>query len=230
MLCKTVRVAARSAPYQQHLSQPQPLPARPFQRVTCDLFQWNGQDYLLLIDYFSRFIELDQLRSTTSSAVVAALSAHFARYGIPEEFVLDNGPQFSSHAFAVFMAHHGITHRTSSPHNAQSNGVAERAIRTIKTMLMKSESCHDVLLAYRSTPLQCGFSPAQLLMGRRIRASVPATPEQLELAWPDLTLFRQQQSTVKEQQTSTLITLFSTRKLWNLVTVSGLLILPGRGR
>ena len=180
--------------------QPQSLPDRPWQRVASDLFQWNNQDFLLTIDYFSKFIEVDHLRSTTSSAIITALSAHFARHGIPEVFVSDNGPQYASHAFAVFLARQGIEHRTSSPHHPQSNGMAERAVRTIKSMLSKSQDCNEALLAYRSTPLQCGSSPAQLLMGRQIRSSVPSTPAQLEPAWPDLTLVRQREAGTKDQQ------------------------------
>ena len=41
-------------------------------------------------------------------------------------------------------------------------------------------------VAYRSTPLSCGYSPTELLMGRKIRATVPAFHELLTLKWPDL--------------------------------------------
>ena len=180
--------------------QPQILPDRPWQRVMADHFLWNGEDYLLTIDYFSRFIEVDRLRSTSSSTIATALSAHFSRLGIPEVLVSDNGPQFSSHTFAVFLARQGIDHRTSSPHHPQSNDMAERAVRMIKGMLSKARDLNEALLAYRSTPLQCGFSSAQLLTGRQIRSSLPSTPEQLEPAWPNLTLFRQQQAETKDLQ------------------------------
>lgn len=180
--------------------QPQPLPDRPWQRLACDLFQLDGDDYLLTVDYFSRFIEVDRLRTTTSNSVVAALSQHFSRHGKPEVLVSDNGPQFASHTFAVFLAKNGVEHRTSSPHYPQSNGMAERAVRTIKDLLKKTQDREEALLAYRSTPLQCGFSPAQLLMGRQIRSSLPLSASQLEPAWPDLALFRQQQAAAKDQQ------------------------------
>ena len=53
-------------------------------------------------DYFSDFSELDHLRSTTSVFVIKKLKAHFARHGIPEQLVSDNGPQFVSRDFLKF--------------------------------------------------------------------------------------------------------------------------------
>ena len=178
--------------------QPQQLPDRPWQRIAADLFAWEGKEYLLTVDYFSRFIEVDHLRSTTSSAVITALDAHFSRYGLPETLVSDNGPQFASEQFAVFSAKHGITHRTSSPRHPQSNGMAERAVRTVKEFLRKGENLQAGLLAYRSTPLRSGSTPAQLLMGRHIRSQLPRPTAHLEPAWPDLAAFRQREKAYKD--------------------------------
>eukprot|EP00117_Sycon_ciliatum_P032596 scpid32291/ scgid25245/ Transposon Ty3-G Gag-Pol polyprotein; Gag3-Pol3; Transposon Ty3-1 TYA-TYB polyprotein; Capsid protein; p24; Spacer peptide p3; Nucleocapsid protein p11; Ty3 protease; p16; Spacer peptide J; Reverse transcriptase/ribonuclease H; p55; Integrase p61; Integrase p58 len=182
---------------------PQALPARPWQRLAVDLFHFEGHDYLLTVDYFSRFIEVDQLKSTTSHAVIAALSLHFARYGTPEGLVSDNGPQFSSDEFALFLARHSIQHRTSSPRYPQSNGMAERAVRTIKEMLRKDPDLPSTLLAYRSTPLQSGPSPAQLLMGRRIQSSLPLPESALAPEWPDLIEFRRREVARKSAQADT---------------------------
>ena len=173
-----VRSRERHAP--QAPLQPQQLPDRPWQRIAADLFAWEGKEYLLTVDYFSRFIEVDHLRSTTSSAVITALDAHFSCYGLLETLVSDNGPQFASEQFAVFSAKHGITHRTSSPRHPQSNGMAERAGRTVKEFLRKGENLQAGLLAYRSTPLRSGSTPAQLLMGRHIRSQLPRPIAHLE--------------------------------------------------
>ena len=72
---------------------------------------------------------------------------------------------YSSQTFSAFADAHGFTHRTSSPRYPQSNGVSERAVKTIKGLLKKSEDQYETLLEYWSTPLSNGYSPAELLMG-----------------------------------------------------------------
>ena len=83
--------------------------------------------YLLLVDYYSRYIEVNKFTSTTSASVIIALKAAFFRYGIPSSMVSDNGPQYASHDMKQFAESYGFTHVTSSPHYLQSNVLAERA-------------------------------------------------------------------------------------------------------
>ena len=99
----------------------------------------------------------------------------FARYGIPEVVVSDNGPQYSCEAFKEFAADYQFCHNTSSPYYPQSNGEAERAVKTVKGLLRKSGDPYKALLAYRTTPTGTGYSPCELLMGRLIRSTVPTT-------------------------------------------------------
>nr|XP_050038416.2 uncharacterized protein LOC126535656 [Dermacentor andersoni] len=140
----------------------------PWEFLGMDLFQLNGQTFILVVDYYSRFPEVVTLRSTTAQAVIDALKSIFARHGIPQEGRSDNGPPFSSQEFAAFAASYGFNHRTSSPHYAQSNGEAERMVRTIKDLFRNSKDPYLALLRYRDTPGVNGFSPAQLLMGRQL--------------------------------------------------------------
>ncbi|CAC5421309.1 unnamed protein product [Mytilus coruscus] len=65
----------------------------------------------------------------------------------------------------------------SSPRFAQSKGLAERSVQTIKNMLKKSEDQYNSLLSYRTTPLANGYSPAELLMGRKLRTLLPVAPK-----------------------------------------------------
>ncbi len=93
-------------------------------------------------------------------------------HGVPETLVTDNGPQFSGHSFASFAASYGFVHVTSSPRFPQSNGEAERAVKMVKALLKKANDPYLALFAYRATPLQNGYNPAQLLMGRRLQMTV----------------------------------------------------------
>ena len=95
----------------------------------------------------------------------------------------DNGPHFSAESYAKFGQQYGFQHVTSSPHYSQCNGEAERAV---KSLLKKSGDRYLALLAYRSTPLECGYSPAQLLMSRNLCITIPMvrdqrTPEVVDL-------------------------------------------------
>ena len=74
----------------------------PWRNVGVDLFELDRVDYLLTVDYFSGFFEIDKMTTTTVSQVINKLKPHFARYGIPRQLVSDNGPQFSSREFEKF--------------------------------------------------------------------------------------------------------------------------------
>ncbi len=106
-------------------------------------------------------------------------------HGICEVLKSDNGPQFSGSHFKAFAAEYGFVNITSSPKFPQSNGEAERAVQTVKNLLTKASDPYLALLAYRATPLQNGYSPAELLMGRRLRTTVPALPTLLNPVLPD---------------------------------------------
>ncbi|XP_060561973.1 uncharacterized protein K02A2.6-like [Ruditapes philippinarum] len=109
---------------------------------------------------------------------------HMARYGQVETLKSDNGPQFSSEEFHKFASDWNFKHVTSSPGYSQSNGFIEKMVSIAKKSMKK---CHETktdpylaFLEYRNTPLNCGYSPAQLLMGRRLKSILPTTNEQLK--------------------------------------------------
>ena len=129
-------------------------------------------------DYFSDFFELDHHRSTSSVHVIRKLKAHFARHGIPEQLVTENGPQFVSRDFLTFSKEWDFDHRTSSPRHSQSNGKTGSAVKKAKTILVKCKKAgSDAFLApldHRNTPpTRIQISPAQRLLNRRTRSLLP---------------------------------------------------------
>ena len=116
--------------------------------------------------------------STTSSSTIQVLRNLFARFGIPEQIVSDNGAQFVSEEFQAFIKSNGIGYITSAPYHPASNGLAERAVQTFKHALRSmhqsskpvKEKLAKFLIAYRNTPHSTtGVSPAQLILGRPLR-------------------------------------------------------------
>ena len=174
------------------------FPNRPWEKIGVDLFFLNNKNYLIIVDYYSRWIETPLLTSTSSESVITQLKSIFSKYGIVDYLISDNGPQFSSYAFSEFAKNYGFTHVTSSPNYPQSNGEAERAVQLVKNMLKKCiESNGDPylsLLSYRSTPLKNGYSPAELLMGRKLKTRLPILPSKLEPKLPDFSkLYKSEQ-------------------------------------
>ena len=170
---------------------PTPFPERPWQEVGIDFFQCQSLDYLIAVDYYSRFIEIAAMnRNKRGSEVVRCLKSMFSRHGIPERVRSDNGPPFDSGEYAKFANDWGFSISTSSPKFPRSNGEVERVVQTAKSILKKGKDQAKALLAYRSTPLACGYSPAQLLMGRNIRSTVPTFPAHLKPQLPDVEKLR----------------------------------------
>ena len=81
---------------------PSVLPEYPWQKLGSDLFELQGKHYLLLVDYFSRYVEVSKLTSTTANAVITAMKSSFSKYGIPELLITDNGPQYACNEFKEF--------------------------------------------------------------------------------------------------------------------------------
>lgn len=186
------------------------LPTAPWQKVGMDLFHLNGKDYLIVIDYYSNFPEMALLTSITASSVIIHVKSIFARHGIPRIVVSDNGPCFKCKEWQQFAGHYNFQHVTSSPLYAQSNGKAEKGVHILKQLLKKAtDSKSDpylALLSYRASPLDCGSSPAELLMGRKLRTTLPCwvKEKQNRQLRQRLQLLKQKQKTYYDKSTRSL--------------------------
>ena len=177
-----------------------PLPERPFQKVAADFFQFEKKEYLVFVDYYSRWLEIASMGRITSDATIGKLKNIFARFGPPETFMTDEGTQFTSAAFEKFSKKWNFTLETSSPHFHLANGAAERAVRTAKEILSQEDPLL-ALLSYRSTPIpELGASPAELAFGRRIRTTLPTIPRQLDSPVIGRADFRQRDKAFKMKQ------------------------------
>ena len=99
-----------------------------------DLFYWKHFDFLVLGDYFSKFLIVRKLPSSTSSAVCKEISNIFTEFGKPYIVRSDNGPYYASKEFKELMELFQVQHVTSSPHFPQSNGFAEAMVKIAKKL------------------------------------------------------------------------------------------------
>ena len=152
-------------------------PSGPWQRIHIDYAGPVEKKMLLIVvDAYSKWVEVKIMRSTTTEATISALQEMFSRWGLPEHVHSDNGPQFVSSEFENFMHFNHILHTKSAPHHPQSNGLAERYVQTVKKALKgNSKTSLELrlarfLLQYRNAPSSTtNMTPAELMIGRPVR-------------------------------------------------------------
>ena len=134
---------------------PSTFPELPWQRIGMHLFKRKKLTYLIIMYYFSRFIEIVQLHRTTAEAVLWCKNI-FLRHSIPKKVVTDNGLQFDFNAFRRFSLENQFCLINNSLYYPRSNGEAKWREKTVKALLKKGDDPYLALLAYRSTPLPMG--------------------------------------------------------------------------
>jgi len=108
---------------QRTQASPLPAPLHPWKWPTMD-----GRMYLIAVDVHSKWMEC----AATALTMIQHLRTLFARFGIPESMVSDNGPQFTAAEFQLFCKQNGIFHIQVAPYHPTSNRLTERAVQTFK--------------------------------------------------------------------------------------------------
>ena len=167
---------------------PWEFPSSPWRRIHVD-FAGPFQDnmFLIVVDAHSKWPEVVPMRKTTTDKTINVLRGMFARWGIPHQLVLDNGPQFTSEQFEMFMKDNNVKHLRGAPYHPSTNGLAERFVQSFKNAMKAAQTKDDLslriarfLLAYRNAPhAVTGEAPADLMLGRKLRS-------RLEMIRPDL--------------------------------------------
>ncbi|XP_058017979.1 uncharacterized protein K02A2.6-like [Ahaetulla prasina] len=152
-------------------------PQGPWSRIHIDFAgPFHGQTFLVVVDAYSKWLEIILMRSMTAEAVISVLRHLFVTHGLPDTLVSDNGPQFMATQFEGYLAEEGIRHVLSAPFHPATNGLAERFVRSAKEALSRIkpgdwQTKIDTFLAvqHRTPCVTTGRSPAELLMGRKLR-------------------------------------------------------------
>ena len=183
--CQAVKGHPPSAPL-----HPWIWPDRPWQRVHLDFAgPFCEKMFLICVDAHSKWPEVIEMSKTTATRTIAELRKLFAANGLPEQniIVTDNGPQFTSDEFSLFLRSNGVKHIRCSPYHPASNGLAERFVRTFKEAMKAGRAdslplqhrLANFLLTYRTTPhATTNEPPCVLFQGRHLRT-------RLDLLRPD---------------------------------------------
>ncbi|XP_062606865.1 uncharacterized protein K02A2.6-like [Saccostrea cucullata] len=138
--CSTFQRKQQKEPLMTH-----DVPDQPWSKLGIDMFTLKTEDYLVTVDFYSDFFELDLLPDTTAATVISCLKLHFARHGTPDVVITDIGPQFKSTDFHDFLCNWEFQHVTSSLYYSQSNGKAEATVKIAKNMVRKAKKNGDDL-------------------------------------------------------------------------------------
>ena len=134
------------------------VPQRPWEKIAVDLLTQDQKDYLVPVNYYSGFWELDRLRTTDYGAVLRKLKSHFARYGCPCQRVSDNASQFVAAEFQKLTKEWDFEHMVTCPYDSKANGQVKAAVKSAKKLLRTTDQGGDDfqlgLLAIRNTPSQ----------------------------------------------------------------------------
>ena len=114
------------------MSLGQEVPIHPWTKVATNIFHFENESYLLLVDYTSRFLIVYKLTFTMAQQIASHMKLIFSEYGWPETIIPDNGPCFSAESFTKLMTDYSVNHITSSPNYPQSNGLAEKYVQIVQ--------------------------------------------------------------------------------------------------
>ncbi|KAK3780771.1 hypothetical protein RRG08_001876 [Elysia crispata] len=139
-----------------------------WEKLGLDFFEFGDRHYLIIVDYFSNFIEVKHMTSTTASHTIGTLKQ---QYRIPKLIISDNRPQFTAEKFKEFTKRWNIVHNTSSSGHPQSNSKAESVVKTIKYLMKRFWNAEtDPYEGLKNTPRQgVGHSPEQIMFRRSSR-------------------------------------------------------------
>ena len=184
--------------------KPHNTPDYPWQTVATDLFMWEGQDFLITVDYYSKYFEVQKLPSTKASTIIAKLKSIFARHGSPETVISDNAAMYTCELFSDFAREWNFTHVTISAKHSQSNGMVEKSVGICKKIFTKAKADgkdpYLGLLEFRTSKNKLGYSPSQLIFSRRLRSNIPVIRDHLLPKTPNREEVKEKIQTSKKDQ------------------------------
>lgn len=147
-----------------HGCQVTQLPSRPLPMKRSELP--TGEYLFVVVDYYSRYFEVDLLKRVRAVDIITSLETLFARYGAPYTLITDNGPQFKDRSLNEFLSVYGVEHLTSPPLSPRANGEVERQNRTLLRAMQIAQVEGSHLTQWR---VRAGVNPLVRIQDRSVR-------------------------------------------------------------
>ena len=133
--CGTCQSSSKAA---KPLGSTSKVPPHPWHTLGTNLFYWNKIDFLVISDYFTKFIIVRRFPNSSTHSVIKELGMVFTEFGRPFILRSDNGPCYASKEFREFLEFYQVHHITSSPHHPRSNRFAEALMGIAKRLMDKA--------------------------------------------------------------------------------------------
>jgi len=176
----------------------------PLELVTIDILSGlptasDGSKYLLVaVDAFTKWVAAYPLPDQEAHTCMTALfNGFFARFGLPRQLHSDQGRNFESSLVKELCEIAGVNKTRTTPFHPRSDGLTERANRTILQMLRATTSQNpqewpskipSILSAYRMTEHSATHvSPNRAMLGREVllpASLIAAPPEEIKPSVP----------------------------------------------
>lgn len=179
--------AGCAAVSKQHPPEPmlrKEMPERAWQEIAIDFFSAKEcATYLVVVDYFSRYLKVIEMKGTNAAKTIEALEGVFREHTYPETIRSDNGPPFASEEFSGYCESKNIRLVRTIPYWPQMNGLVERqnqgilrALRIAKaTNIDWRKAVDDYVYMYNTTPHSVTEkAPMELLTGRPVKDLLPS--------------------------------------------------------
>lgn len=147
------------------------LPSGTWVEIAADLCELNNKQYLVVTDYYSRYIEIAYLPKTTIPVVTETLKNMFCTWGDPEVVMSDNAKQFTSPDFKHFAKERDFKQIFSSPHYNQGNGEAVAGVKNAKSILRQKNKFSALRFLSTFAPFWRCFTMISASYHRRNRVS-----------------------------------------------------------
>lgn len=173
----------------KEVAHPWKVPDSPWERVHIDFAgPLNGQSFFIVVDSYTKWVEVLPTKNTTSDWCIKELQNIFKNFGLPNLLVSDNGSQFTSQVFELFLKENGIVHKTIAPYNPSSNGQAERFVQTVKNALLAMNNekgtldlkLYRLLIQMRQVINSSGCSAYEKMFNRKIRTHLSLIHPKIE--------------------------------------------------